>query len=135
MTSQIPLYPPSAAAVQGACVSGMDAYWKLCAEADADYEGFWARLGRELLSWKTPFTKVLDESSAPFFKWFEDGTLNASYNCLDRQVDAGLGEKVAIIFEADDGKVTKATYSDLLDRTCQLANALKARGVKKGDRV
>jgi acetyl-CoA synthetase len=135
MTSQIPLYPPSAAAVQGACVSGMDAYWKLCAEADADYEGFWARLGRELLSWKTPFTKVLDESSAPFFKWFEDGTLNASYNCLDRQVDAGLGEKVALIFEADDGKVTKATYRELLAQTCRLANALKARGVKKGDRV
>ncbi len=135
MTSQTPLYPPSAAAVQGACVSGMDAYRKLCAEAEADYEGFWGRLGRELLSWKKPFTQVLDESTAPFFKWFEDGTLNASYNCLDRQVDAGLGEKVALIFEADDGKVTKVTYRELLAQTCRLANALKARGVKKGDRV
>jgi acetyl-CoA synthetase len=129
------VYLPAEAVVKGAFVSGMDAYRKLCAEAEADYEGFWARQARELLTWKTPFTKVLDENNAPFFKWFEDGTLNASYNCLDRQVEAGLGDKVAIIFEADDGKVTKATYSDLLARTCQLANALRARGVKKGDRV
>ena len=129
------VYLPAEAVVKGAFVSGMDAYQKLCAEAEADYEGFWARQARELLTWKTPFTKVLDENNAPFFTWFEDGTLNASYNCLDRQVEAGLGDKVAIIFEADDGKVTKATYSDLLARTCQLANALRARGVKKGDRV
>ncbi len=129
------VYNPSAAAMKGAFVSGMDAYNRLVAEADADHEAFWARQARELLSWKTPFTKVLDASGAPFFKWFEDGTLNASYNCLDRQVEAGLGDKVAIIFEADDGKVTKVTYAELLARTCQLANAMTARGVKKGDRV
>jgi len=129
------VYQPSAAAMKGAHVSGMDAYRKLAAEADADHEAFWARQARELLSWKKPFTKVLDASAAPFYKWFEDGTLNASYNCLDRQVDAGLGDKVAIIFEADDGKVTRVTYRELLERTCRLANALKARGVKKGDRV
>jgi acetyl-CoA synthetase len=133
--SDTTVYLPSAAAVKGAYVSGMDAYHKLVAEADADHEAFWARQARELLSWKTPFTKVLDSSDAPFFKWFEDGTLNASYNCLDRQVEAGLGDKVAIIFEADDAKVTKVTYNELLARTCQLANALKRRGVKKGDRV
>ncbi|HZT55132.1 MAG TPA: AMP-binding protein, partial [Burkholderiaceae bacterium] len=129
------VYNPSAAAMKDACVSGMDAYRALVAEAEADHEAFWARQARELLSWKTPFTKVLDTSDAPFFKWFEDGTLNASYNCLDRQVEAGLGDKVALIFEADDGKVTKVTYRELLTRTCQLANALRARGVKKGDRV
>jgi acetyl-CoA synthetase len=129
------LYPPSAAAMKGAHVSGMDAYRALVAEADADHEAFWARQARELLSWKTPFTKVLDASDAPFFKWFEDGRLNASHNCLDRQVEAGLGEKVAIVFEADDGQVTKVTYRELLARTCRLANALKARGVKAGDRV
>jgi acetyl-CoA synthetase len=133
--SETTVYPPSAAAMKDAFVSGMDAYNKLVAEADADHEGFWARQARALLSWKKPFTKVLDSDDAPFFKWFEDGTLNASYNCLDRQVEAGLGDKVAIIFEADDGKVTKITYQELLVRTCQLANALKARGVKKGDRV
>ena len=129
------LYPPPAAAVKGAHVSGVEAYQKLVAEADADYEGYWARLAREFVSWKKPFTKVLDESNAPFFKWFEDGTLNVSYNCLDRQVEAGLGNKTAIIFEADDGKVTKVSYSELLAKVCRLANALKARGVKKGDRV
>jgi acetyl-CoA synthetase len=129
------LYPPPAAAVKGAHVSGIEAYRKLVAEAEADYEGYWARLAREFVSWKTPFTKVLDDSGAPFFKWFEDGTLNASYNCLDRQVSAGLGNKTAIIFEADDGKVSKVSYSELLDKVCRLANALKSRGVKKGDRV
>jgi acetyl-CoA synthetase len=133
--SETHVYPPSAAAMKGAHVSGMDAYHQLVAEADADYEGFWARQARELLSWKTPFTKVLNASDAPFFKWFEDGTLNASYNCLDRQVEAGLGDKTALIFEADDAKVTRVTYRELLARTCQLANALKARGVRSGDRV
>jgi acetyl-CoA synthetase len=121
--------------MKSAYVSGMDDYEKLCAEAAADDQAFWARLARELVSWKKPFTKVLDDSSAPFYKWFEDGTLNVSYNCLDKQVEAGLGNKVAIIFEADDGQVTNVTYSDLLARTCRMANALKAQGVKKGDRV
>ncbi len=129
------LYLPSEAASRDAWVSGMPAYEALCAEAAADHQGFWGRLARELVTWKTPFTRVLDESNAPFFKWFDDGTLNVSYNCLDRQVEAGLGDKVAIIFEADGGEVTRVTYSELLERTCRLANALKARGVKKGDRV
>jgi acetyl-CoA synthetase len=135
MTSVTPLYKPSEAATRGAHVSGMAAYSELCAQADADYEGFWSRQARDLVTWKTPFTKGLDESNAPFFKWFEDGTLNVSYNCLDRHVEAGNGAKIAIIFEADDGKVTRVSYADLLARTCQLANALKSRGVKKGDRV
>ena len=129
------LYDPPAALVQSAYVSGMDAYRKLVAETEADYEGFWARHARDLLSWKTPFTQVLDTSDAPFFKWFADGTLNVSYNCLDRNVECGLGDKTAIVFEADDGAVTKISYRELLARTCKLANALKARGVKKGDRV
>ena len=129
------IYNPPAAAVQGAHVSGMAAYEALCQEAETDYAGYWARQARELLSWKQPFTKVLNESDAPFFKWFEDGRLNVSYNCLDRHVEAGRGERVAIIFEADDGSVTRVTYAELLARTAQLANALKARGVRKGDRV
>jgi acetyl-CoA synthetase len=135
MTSTTPLYNPPEAAVRGAHISGMAAYNELCAQAETDYEGFWSRQARELVSWKTPFTKGLDESNAPFFKWFEDGTLNVSYNCLDRHVSAGLGQKTAIIFEADDGKVSRVSYSELLTRTCRLANALKSRGVKKGDRV
>ena len=134
-SSESTIYAPSAEAVKNAYISGMPAYDKLRSEAEADHEGFWARQARELLSWKKPFTKVLNDSNAPFFKWFEDGTLNASYNCLDRQVEAGLGGKVAIIFEADDGQVSRITYSDLLAKTCEIANALKARGVRKGDRV
>ena len=128
-------YAPPEAAVRGAHVSGMDGYQTLVDEASADHEAYWGRLARELLSWKTPFTKVLNEGEAPFYKWFEDGTLNVSYNCLDRNVERGLGDKTALIFEADDGTVTRASYKDLLARTCRMANALRARGVKKGDRV
>jgi acetyl-CoA synthetase len=129
------LYQPSAETVKNAHVAGMEAYQALVAEAEADYEGYWGRLAKELVSWKQPFTQVLDSSNAPFFKWFADGKLNASYNCLDRNVEAGKGDKTAIIFEADGGEVTKVSYKELLERTCRLANALKAQGVKKGDRV
>ena len=135
MSTEYKLYPPSDAAVSAAHVSGMVAYEKLVAEAEADHQAFWARLARELLSWKRPFTRVLDDSNAPFFKWFDDGLLNVSYNCLDRNVERGLGDKTAIIFEADDGQVTRASYKELLARTCRLANALRAAGVEKGDRV
>ncbi|MFM0101329.1 acetate--CoA ligase [Paraburkholderia nemoris] len=129
------VFPPSAEAAAGASISGMDAYRALAAEAERDYEGFWGRLARETLSWNKPFSKVLDESKAPFYTWFEDGQLNASYNSIDRHVEAGNGERVAIIFEADDGTVTNVTYQDLLQRVSRFANALKKRGVKKGDRV
>ncbi|WP_454871476.1 acetate--CoA ligase [Paraburkholderia xenovorans] len=129
------VFPPSAETVAAATISGMDAYRALAAEAERDYEGFWGRLARETLSWNTPFTKVLDESKAPFYTWFEDGQLNASYNSIDRHVEAGNGARVAIIFEADDGTVTNVTYQDLLQRVSRFANALKKRGVKKGDRV
>ena len=129
------LYLPPPAMAQSACVSGMAAYHRLVAEADADHSAYWARLAREFVTWKTPFSRSLDDREAPFFKWFEDGTLNVSYNCLDRQVELGLGDKTAIVFEADDGRVTRVGYRELLARTCRLANALRARGVRKGDRV
>jgi acetyl-CoA synthetase len=129
------IFPPSAKASAGAAISGMDAYKALTSEAERDYEGFWARLARETLSWHKPFETVLDESNPPFYKWFEDGEINASYNCIDRHVEAGNGAKNAIIFEADDGTVVNLTYQDLLQRVCRFANALKKRGVKKGDRV
>jgi acetyl-CoA synthetase len=129
------IFPPSEKASAGAAISGMDAYRALVSEAERDYEGFWARLARETLSWHKPFTTVLDETNAPFYKWFEDGEINASYNCLDRHVEAGNGAKNAVIFEADDGSVSNVTYEDLLKRVCRFANALKKRGVKKGDRV
>jgi acetyl-CoA synthetase len=135
MSTELNTYAPPAALAKSANVAGPAAYDKLVAEAERDYEGYWSRLAREFVTWKTPFTKGLNSSNAPFFKWFEDGTLNVSYNCLDRNVERGLGAKTALIFEADDGAVTKVSYKDLLAKVCQLANALKARGIKKGDRV
>ncbi len=128
------VFNPSEAFVKQANVSGMAAYKALCAEAEKDYAGFWAKLARETLLWKKPFTKTLDESNAPFYKWFEDGELNVSYNSLDRHLTT-QPEKTAIIFEADDGKVTKISYKALHARVCQFANGLKKRGIKKGDRV
>ena len=133
--STLNTYPPSPEWVANAHVKGEAGYAALVAESEQDYAGYWARLARELLSWQTPFTKTLNDSDAPFFKWFEDGKLNVSYNCLDRHVEAGKGEKTALIFEADDGTVTTVTYAELLAKTSQLANALKARGIQKGDRV
>ncbi len=133
--TELKTYLPPADLVKHAAVSGMEGYHALCAEAEKDYEGYWARLARELISWKVPFTKVLNSGHAPMYKWFEDGKLNASYNCLDRNVERGLGDKTALIFEADGGEVTKFTYKELLSRTCELANGLKSLGIKKGDRV
>ncbi|HHW64899.1 MAG TPA: acetate--CoA ligase, partial [Rhodocyclaceae bacterium] len=132
---QVRIYNPSEEMVRNAAVSGMDGYRALCKEAEDDYEGFWGRRAKELLDWKVPFTQILDESNAPFFKWFADGKLNVSYNCLDRNVNNGLGDKVALIFEGDNGEVTKVTYKDLLARVSKFANALRGMGVKKGDRV
>ncbi len=128
------LFPPSAAFVQQANVSGMASYQALCDEAERDFEGFWARHAREQLLWKKPFTRTLDESNAPFFRWFDDGTTNASYNCLDRHLET-QPDKIAIIFEADDGKLTRISYRQLYHRVCRFANALKARGIAQGDRV
>ncbi|SPD47336.1 acetate--CoA ligase [Cupriavidus neocaledonicus] len=126
--------PPEAFASQAA-IPSMDAYRALCDEAERDYEGFWARYARELLHWNKPFTRVLDESNAPFYKWFEDGELNASYNCLDRNLQNGNANKVAIVFEADDGTVTRVTYRELHAKVCRFANGLKSLGIKKGERV
>ena len=129
------VFPPSDAIAKAARISGMAGYEALCAEADKDFEGFWARLARENLQWTKPFTRTLDESNAPFFQWFADGELNASANCLDRHIGTPTENKTAIIFEADDGAVTRITYKELLARVSQFANALKAHGVEKGDRV
>jgi len=129
------VFPPSAAASQAARVSGMAAYEALCQEADTDLEGFWGQRARDNLIWSKPFTQVLDESNKPFYKWFADGELNASYNCLDRHLGTPTEHRAAIIFEADDGQVTTVTFGQLHAKVCQFANALRAMGVKKGDRV
>ena len=129
------VFPPSEATVKAARISGMEGYNALCAEAEKDFEGFWARLARENVMWSKPFTKTLDESNAPFYKWFDDGELNASANCLDKHMGTANENKTAVIFEADDGAVTKTTYKELLAKVSQFANALKANGIQKGDRV
>ncbi|HEX9179802.1 MAG TPA: acetyl-coenzyme A synthetase N-terminal domain-containing protein, partial [Burkholderiales bacterium] len=92
------VFPPGADVVKKATISGMAAYEALCQEAEKDFEGFWGRQAKEHVLWHKPFTKVLDESNAPFYKWFHDGELNASYNCLDRHLKTHP-DKVAIIFE------------------------------------
>jgi acetyl-CoA synthetase len=129
------VFPPSAAASNGACISSMAQYDAMCKEAADDFEGYWAKLARANLNWAKPFTETLDESNAPFYKWFDDGTLNASANCLDKHIGTATENKTAIIFEADDGAVTKVTYKELLAKVSQFANALKAKGIQKGDRV
>jgi acetyl-CoA synthetase len=129
------VFPPSEATVKAARISGMAAYEALCQEAERDFEGFWARQARENVQWTKPFSKVLDESNAPFYKWFGDGELNASANCLDRHMGTPVENKTAIVFEADDGQVSRVTYKELLARVGQFANALKAQGIRKGDRV
>ncbi|MEP6943158.1 MAG: acetate--CoA ligase [Betaproteobacteria bacterium] len=108
---------------------------QLNAAAAKDYPGFWADLAKSELLWHKPFTRSLDDSKAPFYKWFEDGELNVSYNCLDRNLDNGNAEKTAIIFEADDGAVTRVTYRELHAQVCRFANGLKSLGAKKGDRI
>ncbi len=129
------VFPPSAAASHGARIASMGQYDALCKEAADDFEGYWAKLARANLNWTKPFTKTLDESNVPFYKWFDDGELNASANCLDRHIGTPVENKTAVIFEADDGTVTKTTYKELLAKVSQFANALKADGIQKGDRV
>ncbi|OGV73638.1 MAG: acetate--CoA ligase [Methylophilales bacterium RIFCSPHIGHO2_02_FULL_57_10] len=128
------VFEPSEAFRQNATVSGIAAYRALCAEAERDYTGFWAEHARREILWHKPFTQIFDESTPPFYRWFHDGELNASYNCLDRHL-ATQGDKTAVIFEADDGAVSSVTYRQLHARVCRFANALKKLGVKSGDRV
>ncbi len=128
-------YPPSKEMVANATISGTAAYDALVAEAERDHEGFWARLAKEHLIWTKPFTKTLDASKAPLFKWFDDGMLNVSYNCLERNLENGNADKVAIHFESDDAKVTKVTFRELHAKVCRFANALKKLDYQKGDRA
>ena len=128
------IFHPAQAFVDRANVSGMAAYEKLCAAANENYEKFWADLARELIVWKKPFTKTLNDSDAPFYKWFEDGELNVSYNCLDKHLNT-QPNKIAIIFEADNGEVSQITYKELFEQVCQFANGLKTFNLNIGDRV
>lgn len=112
----------------------LDKYMKLQEKAHNNYEGFWADLALEKIIWQKKFTKILSETKHPFYKWFEDGELNVSYNCLDRHLEKNAN-KTAIIFEADDGNITQVTYRELYEKVCQFANGLKSLDVKLGDRI
>lgn len=128
------VFTPHPDFVKQAHIGGMDAYLALCKDAENDYEGFWATLARDLLVWHKPFTKTLNEENAPFYKWFEDGELNVSVNCLDRHLKT-QGDKIAIIFEADDGTSKTVTYQALYHQVCTFANGLKKLQCAIGDRV
>ena len=123
-------FPPSPQFAAAAIASDRSLY----EEAAADYEAFWARQARELLSWQTDFRTTL-EWNLPDARWFADGKLNASYNCLDRHVEAGLGSRVAYFWEGEPGDTRTITYADLLAETQKFANVLLGLGITAGDRV
>jgi len=123
-------FPPSETFKKRTLVAGTHLY----DEANEDYESFWARQASELVTWNNPWHTVC-EWDIPFSKWFIGGTLNVSYNCLDRHVLAGKGDKVAFHFEGEPGDTRTVTYSQLLDEVQKFSNALKSLGVTKGDRV
>jgi len=128
------VFNPSDEIVKNANVSGMKNYNALVEKFKNDYQGAWSELAKELLIWDKPFTKVLNDEDPPFYKWFEDGKINASYNCLDRHLKK-QPNKTAFIFEADDGKVTSISFIDLYEKVCQFANGLKSLNLVIGDRV
>ncbi len=128
---EVAAFPPPAEFAQHAQVTD-PAVYDLAA---ADQPAWWAEQARSRLDWQTPFSAVLDESNPPFYTWFADGTLNASYNCLDRHVNAGLGDRVAFHWHGEEGEERSLTYAQILADVQRLAGAMKSRGVRKGDVV
>jgi len=124
-------FPPSAGFAAQAEVADPAVY----EQAAADPQAWWAGQARQRLDWDTPFCEVLDDSNPPFYRWFADGTLNVSHNCLDRHVQAGHGDRVAFHWYGEEGEQRDLTYARLLADVQRLANGLKARGVRKGDVV
>lgn len=127
-------FEPSEEFVAAARVGGRARYDELVAEFERDWEGAWARYARAEIDWTRPFSSVYDAADAPAPRWFADGSLNVSANCLDRHL-ARRGDQTAIIFEDDNGATTKISYRELFERVCRFANGLKDLGVDKGDRV
>ncbi|MGV3524258.1 MAG: acetate--CoA ligase [Candidatus Sericytochromatia bacterium] len=128
------VFHPPAEFAASARVGSMEAYRELCAEAEADHEGFWDRQARELLQWDTPWQTTLDWQP-PFAQWFVEGKLNASANCLDRHLNTWRRNKAALIWEGEPGDTRTYTYQSLHYEVCRFANVLKKLGVQKGDRV
>lgn len=130
MSAEMPTFAPSQA-FRANAVAGEDLYEK----AQADRLGFWAEQARSLLTWQREFTEVLNWEEAPVAKWFADGKLNACYNAIDRHVEAGHGERVAIYFEAEDGSAETYSYARMQREVSQVANTITDLGVGTGDRV
>lgn len=128
-------YPPSADFASKARISGMDAYQAMFDEAKADPEAFWARIANENISWFKPWDETLDASDAPFYKWFVGGKTNVAYNCLDRHVEAGKGDKAAIVWEGEPGDQRTLTYAELTKEVERFANVILKLGYKIGDRA
>jgi acetyl-CoA synthetase len=129
------VFEPPASLASTARINSMAAYRELAASAESDPDGFWGEMARQHLHWFEPFDTVLDWTNPPFAKWFEGGTTNLSFNCLDRHLDGPRAEKPALIWEGEPGDVRTFTYRELHQQVCQAANALKALGVGKGDLV
>ncbi|MGB3425425.1 MAG: acetate--CoA ligase [Castellaniella sp.] len=129
------VFEPALGFKAAAAVSGMEAYQALREHARRDPDGFWGDMARESLVWRKPFTRVLDESDAPFYRWFDDGELNVSENCLDVHLRNGNADKTALIFEADDGTVQTVSFRALHARVCRIANGIANLGYRKGDRA
>src|ERR1700722_9542914 len=127
---EVETFPPPAEFRAHALLSDPAIY----AEADADWQGWWARQAAEL-DWFRKWDTVLDDSNPPFYKWFLGGQLNVSYNCLDRHVAAGRGDRVAFHWRGEEGDERDITYSDLLADVERFSNALRDLGIKKGDIV
>ena len=129
------IFPPSKKFAETSNISTQDELLSLKKQASENPIKFWESFAKSELDWFEPFQTVLDNENAPFFKWFKEGKLNITYNCLDRHIKRGLGGKTALIWEGEPGDSKKYTYEELLKEVCKAANALKAIGVKKGDLV
>ncbi|MBI5612333.1 MAG: acetate--CoA ligase [Gammaproteobacteria bacterium] len=133
LSEQRVFQPPASFSVK-ARIGSLAEYQKLRAAAAADPAGFWAALARSEIDWHKDFSVALDAGKAPHYAWFTDGVLNVSYNCLDRHL-ARRADKTAIIFEGENGDTRRLSYADVHRQVCLFANALKAKGIGKGDRV
>ncbi len=129
------IFPPSKEFSDKANIKSLDELLSLKKQALDNPIGFWESYARSEIDWFEPFQTVLDSQNAPFFKWFKEGKLNITYNCLDRHIKNGHGGKTALLWEGEPGDSRKYNYKELLKEVCKAANALKAIGVRKGDLV
>lgn len=127
-------FPPTPAFAEHAHIGSMDAYRAMYEKSIKEPEAFWAEAAEDL-HWFKRWDTVLDASEAPSYKWYDGSRTNLSYNCLDRHIDEGRGDKIAIHWEGEPGDTRDISYAQLHEEVCRLANALKGRGVKKGDRI